>query len=395
VKLEPHDRDIYEEGVDFVGSCDPTHLVYFLMNVGNADTQLLVLPEDDGVRHMIVVDVGKVAGSKLPKLIDDLRRSPGPNAAPLLSGESRVKLLVATHPHDDHVGGIPDFLVKAGELLFDGGEIWDPAYFHRTGRWFEMMYWLEDHPNVGRLHPTAGTRRHVGAVTVTALSPSIRLRNNFDTYGVYVNNASIALHVQFPIKRVFAPTIDEAAIGRQDRAPDPQSLLLGADSQMNSWANVEVDFPQLRTDNDPQLRLLGLAKGTEPLRSVVFKIPHHCSKNGLNLELVERVGAGLNLISCDATTTGHAFPHTVALEQLREAREAIATTGEQRSKDWKLGIHSTADHVQTAAGNGVEPLGTIAVTIPPTRSSPTLWRFGDSKTSAIPTERLRSALRLR
>ena len=394
MKLKPHPRDIYDDGVDFLASCEPSHLIYFLLNVGNADTQLLVLPEEDGVRHMIVVDVGRVAGSKLPRLIEDLETQPGPNATPLLSRQSRVKLLVATHPHDDHVGGIPDFLAKLGDRLADGGEIWDPAFFHRAGRWFEMMYWLEEHPHVGRLHPTAGTRRHVGSVTVTALSPSIRLRNNFDTYGVYVNNASISLHVQFPIKRVFAPTMEQAAIGRQDRAPSPQSLLLGADSQTTSWSNVEVDFPTLRVDKDPELRLLGLAKGTEPLKSVVFKIPHHCSKNGLNLELVGRVDAGLSLISCDATTTGHAFPHSVALEQLREAREPLATSRGRRSADWKLGIHTTADRVRGGDGASDEALGTIAVTIPPT-SAPTVWRFGDTKDQPIAAAALRGASRLR
>ena len=393
MKLDPHDEAIYENNVDFVASCPPDHLIYFLLNVGNADTQLLLLPEEDGVRHMVVVDVGRVAGSKLPRLIADLQNTAGGNGATLLSAQSRVKLLVATHPHDDHVGGVPDFLAKAGNLLYDGGEVWDPAFFHRTGEWFELMYWLEDHPAVGRLHPTAGTRRHIGNTTITALSPSIRLRNNFDTYGVQVNNASIALHVQFPIKRVFAPKPEDAVIGRQDRAPEPRSRLLGADSQTQSWANVDVDFPQLRTNHDPELRLLGLASGTEPLKSAVFKIPHHCSKNGMNLELATRIDAPISLISCDATTTGHAFPHMVALELLREAREAIATNGAQRSKDPALGIYTTADFVQTAAG--MEALGSIAVSVPPTQTAPTIWRFGDGKSQPIPAGNLTSARRVK
>ena len=55
-------------------------------------------------------------------------------------------------------------------------EAWDAAYFH-SGKWQEFMYWLEDNPRVPRLHPTSGTRRHLGSVAVTALSPSTRLRN--------------------------------------------------------------------------------------------------------------------------------------------------------------------------------------------------------------------------
>lgn len=390
--LPPHKATAYQADQDLLATCKPEHLVYFLLNVGNADTQLLCLPEDDaGVRHLIVVDVGRVSNSKLPKLIEDLRAPQADGAEPLVTDDSRVKLLVATHPHDDHVGGVPDFLDKAGELLFNGGEIWDPAYYHRTGAWFEMMHWLEEHPQVNRLHPTAGTRRHIGNVAVTALSPSIRLRNNFDTHSVFINNASIALQVEFPIKRVFAPKMNEAEIGRQARVPTTRSLLLGADSQTSSWANVEVDFPARRADHDPEYRLLGLARGNEPLKSTIFKVPHHCSKNGLNLELVVRVDPSISLISCEAGTSSHAFPHEVALNQLREARQAIATSGAKRNDDWKLGIHTTADTVKP---NG-DPLGTIAVQIPPTTAAPVIWRLGDIRNAQIPTAALRSARRFK
>ncbi|MBW3669422.1 MAG: hypothetical protein KY443_09455 [Actinobacteria bacterium] len=390
--LTPHDAKAYDADEDFLASCKPEHLVYFLLNVGNADTQLLCLPEDDeGVRHMIVVDVGKVAKSKLPKLIDDLRAPQPDGTPPLLTDASRVKLLVATHPHDDHVGGVPDFLDKAGHLLFDGGEIWDPAYYHRTGAWFEMMHWLEEHPRVSRLHPTAGTRRHIGNVAVTALSPSIRLRNNFDSHAVYINNASIALQVEFPVKRVFAPKPGEAEIGRQARVPTTRSLLLGADSQTSSWAHVEVDFPTQRTDHDPEYRLLGMARGREPLRSTIFKVPHHCSKNGLNLELVVRIDPRLSLISCEAGTSSHAFPHKVALDQLREARQARATSGGDYDPDWQLGIHTTADKVTP----NDEPLGTIAVQVPVTSASPVLWRLGDGKNDHVAADALRRARRFK
>lgn len=390
--LPPHDPEAYETGQDFLASCKPEHLVYFLLNVGNADTQLLCLPEDDnGVRHMIVVDVGKVAKSKLPKLIDALRAPQADGTAPLLSDASRVKLLVATHPHDDHVGGVPDFLDKQGDLLFDGGEVWDPAFYHRTGAWFEMMHWLEEHPQVGRLHPTAGTRRHIGNVAVTALSPSIRLRNNFDSHAVFINNASIALQVEFPVKRVFAPKPGEADIGRQARVPTTRSLLLGADSQTSSWSHVEVDFPTQRADHDPEYRLLGMAQGKEPLRSTVFKVPHHCSKNGLNLELVVRIDPKLSLISCEAGTSSHAFPHKVALDQLREARQARATSGGDYDPDWQLGIHTTADKVEPRD----EPLGTIAVQLPSTSAKPVLWRLGDGKNDPVDPAALRGARRFK
>ncbi|HLG01450.1 MAG TPA: MBL fold metallo-hydrolase [Acidimicrobiia bacterium] len=390
MNLDRHPANLYDADQDFLAACEPQQLIYFLLNVGNADTQLLCLPEDeDGVRHLVVVDVGRVAGGKLPQLIEALKVPQPGLARPLLSDESKVRLLVATHPHEDHVGGIPNFLDQSGSLLFGGGEIWDPAFFHKTGAWFEMMYWLEEHPEVNRLHPTAGARRHIGNVAVTALSPSIRLRNNFDTYGVHVNNASIALQVEFPIKRVFAPKIEEAAIGRQSRVPVTRSLLLGADAQTMSWSHVDVDFPTRRTDHDPEYRLLGLARGTEPLGAAIFKVPHHCSKNGLNLELVTRVNAPLSLISCDTGMASHAFPHQVALEQLREARDAVAKSGNPHAPDWDLGIYTTGDAIEP---NG-DVLGSIAVQIKPTATAPIVWRLGDTRNAPIPPANLRSAWR--
>jgi hypothetical protein len=41
--------------------------------------------------------------------------------------------------------------------------------------------------------PTSGMTRWIGQVKLMAISPGINLRNRFDTYGVDVNNSSIAL----------------------------------------------------------------------------------------------------------------------------------------------------------------------------------------------------------
>lgn len=381
----------YVDGENLLASIRPHDLVYFVLNVGNADTQLLVLPADDnGIRHLIVVDVGTVSRSKLPALIDDLS-APGGASVPLLSPNSRVKLLVATHPHGDHVGGIPDFLNKKGALL-NTGELWDPAYYHSTGAWHLMMRWLEANPDVPRLHPTSGTRRHIGEVAVTALSPSIRLRNHFDTYGVHINNSSIALLVEFPIRRVFTGDHDTFAAGRQDRAADRQRLLLGADAQSMSWSAVDVDFPTLAMDHDPRHYLLGLARGTEPLSAHVFKVPHHCSKHGLNLELVERIRPKYSLISAASTDGGHAFPHDVALSQLREALDPIATKAHGHKDLWDpdVNIITTADEFDDGT-----PLGTIALVMTPTGRNRKLFRLGDRANSRIDPHRLTSCWRKR
>ena len=104
-----------------VAAIESNTLIYVALNVGDGDTQLVVLPADQsGQRRMIVVDT--IRASKLQKLIDDL------DAAGILGpGGPQVEIVVATHPHADHIRGIPAILdaYAAGKP-----EVWEPGYRH-------------------------------------------------------------------------------------------------------------------------------------------------------------------------------------------------------------------------------------------------------------------------
>ena len=92
----------------FFDSVEPADLVYFLLNVGDGDTQLFLLPARaaDGVRRAFVVDVATTG--KLPGLLQTLL---GTNLLPRVPDDGYLfPLVVATHPHDDHIGGMPEFL---------------------------------------------------------------------------------------------------------------------------------------------------------------------------------------------------------------------------------------------------------------------------------------------
>ena len=366
--LRPHLAADYDAPADLFADARASDMFYFLLNIGDGDCQLIVLPESGGRRDVIVVDVG--VARKLPRFLDAL------DVAGHLGVDWSIQLLTVTHPHADHVNGVPDLLDQHGVRV---REAWDAAYFH-SGKWQEFMYWLEDHPRVRRLHPTSGTRRHLGSVAVTALSPSTRLRNSYDTYGVKLNNASISMLIEFPIDRVFNNDAGGVAVdGRADRKPRRERLLLGGDAQTYSWSHVEVDYPTLKKDHDPRHRALGQANGSEPLGAEIFKVPHHLSKHGLNLELVERIGPYLSLAALD-TPGKYGFPHDVAIEQLREAIESTATGRRQRTaSDAHLGIFTTADTLDDAAAT---LLGTIAVRIRPGARRLTdryrIWRLLDA-----------------
>jgi len=72
------------------------------------------------------------------------------------------------------------------------------------------------------------------------------------------------------------------------------------------------------------------------------------------------------------------FPHTVAQESVREALEAIASTGAAHKPDHELGIHYTC-----ARDSADKPLGSMAIVMSPTGRKRQLWRFGDSPDDPI------------
>lgn len=356
---------------DFRASIQPHHLVYFLCNVGDGDSQLILLPEDNaGRRRAVVVDVATTG--KVPALIGELETvgllapaQPDPNGSP----DGSIALVVATHPHSDHIGGISELLATQADRI---AEFWDPGYFHTTQGYHQMMAAVEANPHLAYAQPTAGYRRWIGPALVTVLSPAVWLRNRFDTYGTQINDSSISLRVEFPAARVI-----QRGAGRElVDAPNTMALILGADAQTLSWSYVLTDFPELHPSGSAAAKAIKAATGSDQLRARVLKVSHHGSKNGVNLELVARINPALTLIS-NAVPSTHGFPHGVAQELIREAIEAQASSSNAvRSLDCDLGIFYTSDRDDNGA-----LLGSMAVVMG--RGRATLWRFGDREDQAI------------
>ena len=246
-------------------------------------------------------------------------------------------------------------------------EFWDPGYFHTTQAYHSMMARVEGSEYLSYAQPTAGHRKWVGSALVTVLSPSVRLRNRFDTYGTEINDASITVRVEFPAARVVLRGAGRELL----EDPNTTALILGADAQTTSWAFVATDFPQLHTAHNEAAKAIRAANGGDALKAKVLKVSHHGSKHGINLELVERINPALTLVSSTANGPKHHFPHLLAQEALREAKDAVAGSGTARtSDDWELGILYTSDTEVSGP-----PLGSIAVVMG--RGRATVWRFGD------------------
>ena len=362
---------------------DPDALVYFLVNVGDGDTQLLLLPSDsdDQMRRLVIVDVA--TPRKLPRLLDALHQTQvnGKDLIEPPGTERQIRLLVATHPHFDHIGGMTDLITR-----YNGpgpaacvDQFWEPGYFFPTPSFHNLMATLESSPWIRRLQPTAGTTMTLDAVRLTVMGPGVGLRNRFDTYGVEINDSSITIMVEYPANQLFA----QQAGDRMDRraAPKPsRRLLLGADAQFTSWAQATVDFPDLQQAQNATLaKELRAARGKDYLTADLVKISHHASKHGVNLELLERVGAPIALVSSVAGGGKYGFPHLLAMEATREARQATTTKGTPRKTDQELGIHVTGSKLDTG-----KPAGSIAVVVSRVSGRPLrLFRFGDTPSGAI------------
>ncbi len=157
----------------------PESLFYFLLNVGDGDTQVVLLPAErehetlGPSRRLIVVDIATTG--KLPAFVEQLDHH-----AIISERSDLFAVVIGTHPHDDHIGGMPEFLDRLGGHT---SEYWEPGYYHPTSAYVETMRALESRPDIVHTQPTSGMTRFIGKVKLTTLSPGIGLRNRFDSYG--------------------------------------------------------------------------------------------------------------------------------------------------------------------------------------------------------------------
>jgi beta-lactamase superfamily II metal-dependent hydrolase len=352
----------------FLDSIADNDLVYFLCNIGDGDAQLVLIPDTGqgatASHRALIVDAG--AKDKLPALIDDLV-----TAKRLALEPGGIALVVATHPHLDHIAGIPQLLTKYAKAV---AEFWDPGYFQPSPPYHQMMAALEDNPSLIYVQPTSGLRRWIGNAQLTVLAPAIGLRNRFDTYGVEINDSSISIRLDYPAARVIQRDNQRHLVSQ----PRKQSLVLGGDAQTLSWSYVETDFPYLQPSQSDVAKELKMATGSDLLRSQVLKVSHHASKHGVNLELIERISPALTLVSCVDGGGSYHFPHTVAQELIREALEPTTTSGAVHKRDYDLNIYYTCD---TTDGPPSEPLGSFGIVI--NNKGQTVWRFRDRINQAV------------
>lgn len=325
-------------------------MVFHFLNAGFGDNIVVELPVGyGGKRSYGIVDCKD--GAKTLDYLEKLM----PNA----SGEdARLAFVCATHPHYDHISGIPDII----ESRFFPQEFWDSGFRHNSQTYSRILEGVIK-KRIRMVRVSSGMEWYFHQVRITALSPSITLRNRYATYGVDMNNASIVLRIENNKDNVIAMQSREYKGDRSyeaEREAGSSVVILTGDAEFDSWSHVCQEFPMVeRTSTHNPL----VKKMVNYLSGVVVKVAHHGSMHSTPLDVYEKIGPRLAVISTEqkesskrlknsplARITRELFPHPSAAMALEESDTEVLTTDGSYEKQKKLGeAHQ----------------GTIVVVVPP------------------------------
>ena len=298
-------------------------LVFHFLNVGFGDNILVEFPVDKtGKRSYGIVDC--VDSKKTKQYLDNLM-----NIRP---GKSELEFVCATHPHFDHISGINYFLK---DEKYRPKEFWDSGFRHKSQTYITILQSLMDQGiELNRI--SSGMEWYFGKVQVTALAPSIRLRNMYATYGVDMNNASIVLRFEHHIEDVLLIKSREymgSVSLEAERQAGRSVVILAGDAEYDSWSHITEEFPRLeRTKSHEPL----VKKMVNYLACSALKVAHHGSMHSTPLDVYEKMMPEKAIISTEqemstkqtdgiALTRG-LFPHRLAITALEECEAQILTT---------------------------------------------------------------------
>ncbi|MDH7577233.1 MAG: DNA internalization-related competence protein ComEC/Rec2 [Bacillota bacterium] len=254
-------------GIDLSGT--PGQLRVTFLNVGQGDA---VLVETPGRRSLLVDGGGKPAFSQ--SSFDPGRQV----VVPYLTrrGIRRLDLVVNSHPHEDHLGGLLAVCEK-----IQVGEVVAPPVKHPTPLWLKFEALLEER-GIPLHRVSSGTTLHLDPkVRITFLHPPPSLLTGTRSD---LNNNSLVMRLEY---------------GRFG------FLLTGDIEQEGMTALVEA------------VRRGSLSR--ELLQAVVLKAPHHGSATGIVLEFAALVRPQVVVISVGPNSFGHPSPETLRFWQEQKA----------------------------------------------------------------------------
>lgn len=352
----------------------PDDLVLHFLNVGFGDNIIIEFPADEqGNRRYGLVDCR--SGEKTLTYLDRLMPNP--------ANRSRLAFICATHPHYDHISGISRVMNSA----YFPEEFWDSGFRHNSQTYQNILLDVIA-KGIRMVRVSSGMEWYFQRVRVTALSPSVTLRNRYATYGVDMNNASIVLRLEnnkedavlIQSREYTGDTSIEA-----ERQAGQSVAILAGDAEFDSWSHVCQDYPRVeRTSYQKPL----VKKMVNYLSTSVVKVAHHGSMHSTPLDVYEKMSPSIAIISTKqepstkklgntafAEIQRDLFPHQSATMALEESDTRVLTTdGSYEGQIMDNGNKKDA---------GNDHSGSIVVVIPP--AGKVRWKKLTDDTATVPT----------
>ncbi len=212
-------------------------LSFYSFDVGQGDSSLFMLPNGG----TILVDAGPEDAGK--KLVKELRKL----------GVKKLDILVATHPHSDHIGGMRQVLSN-----FPVGQVWDSGFIHGSPPQ-NIYYKMIKKKNIPFGRPKRGFNEKMGNVAIEVLGPSRLIKGTRRD----ANNNCLVLKIAY----------------------GNTSFLMLADMEREQYSTIKP-----------------LPKAT------VLKAAHHGSANGTNLGLLKEVQPSVIILSYGKNNS-YGYPH--------------------------------------------------------------------------------------
>lgn len=223
-------------------------LQYYAIDVGQGDSSLFILPD----KETILIDAGtKESAGDLVSFLKEKKIK-------------KIDLLVATHPHSDHIGGMQRILSK-----FKIGKIWDSGFIY--GSSYQKKFYneiLSRKIPFGR--PRRGYSENIGGVSIDVLAPAEELHGTKSD----PNNNSLVLRIVY----------------------GSVSFLMTGDMEREERRTIEP-LPE----------------------STVLKAAHHGSSNGTDAKMLREVNPMFVTISC-ARDNEYGHPHKRVVKAIADAR---------------------------------------------------------------------------
>lgn len=243
---------------------EAAYLRFYAIDVGQGDSSLFIFPTGESM----LIDAGPKASAK--KLTRYLKQC----------GLKKIDILVATHAHSDHIGGMNAVIEQ-----FRIGEVWDSGYAHGSSLQIKFYSAVRDKKiPFGRVR--RGYVREIGGALIEVLAPAVELKGTASD----ANNNSVVLRVVYGDVS-FLITGDMESAERLTVSPLPQSTVLkaahhgsrtGTDAGLlrdvsplavvfsygkgNSYGHPHKDVLELLTRNG-QIKRFDTANGTVKFRT--------------------------------------------------------------------------------------------------------------------------------